>query len=86
MAVLGFSVALGGCTSLIAKPADVNTEQPNVTLTGKIFHDGKNFYLITKGDSIQIDSRKVDLKQYLDTNATVVGQYSGNTLFVDKAN
>lgn len=81
--LLSFSVLLGGC--LIAKPADVKTESPDVTLSGTISRTGPLFFLTTADRGIiQLDSREVDLSGYTNLAVTLTGQYSGTTLFVSK--
>ncbi len=82
--VLGFSLVLGGC-SLVAKPADVQTESPVVSLTGKILVSGEKSSIQVGGKLVEITSRKVDLKSLNGKEVTVTGEYSGTTLYVDEA-
>ena len=76
------SVFLGGC-SMVAKPADVQTESPVVSLTGLVTVSGERVSITSSGKVIEITSRKIDLKQFNGRSVTVEGEYSGTTLFVD---
>ena len=73
---------LGGC-SLVAQPADVQTESPVQVITGKILVVGDMVSISSSGKVIEIASRKIDLKTYNGKNVTVTGEFSGTTLFVD---
>lgn len=75
-------ILLGGCT-LVARPADVQTEDPQQTITGKIVVSGDRVTITSDGKVIELTSRKLDLKQYNGKNVTVFGEYSGTTLYVD---
>lgn len=83
--VLIGSLFLGGC-SLVAKPADVVTESPTTTITGKVIVAGDMVTITSSGKVIEITSRKIDLKQFKDKEVTVTGEFSGTTLFVDAVN
>ena len=65
------------------KTLDATTKQGDTTLTGKITQSGEVFSL-TDGDGKQteVDSYKIDLSEYVDQEVTIVGQYSGETLFI----
>lgn len=77
------SLFLGGC--LTAQQADIQTENPNITLTGTLNKAGSRFSLSIVGKpSIELDSRKINLDQYTGRSISVTGQYSGTTLFVDR--
>ena len=76
------SVFLGGC-SLVAQPADIQTESPVVSLTGPVTVSGERVSITSSGKVIEITSRKIDLKQFNGRSVTVEGEYSGTTLFVD---
>lgn len=81
--LLTASILLGGC--LVAKPADLTTESPDVTLTGTIVQAGTQFSLSIPGKPpVELDSRQVTLGTYAGKNVTVTGQYSGTTLFVSE--
>lgn len=81
--LISASFLFGGC--LIAKPADITSESPNVTLTGTIVQAGTKYSLSAAGRApIELDSRQVDLATYSGKTITVTGQYSGTTLFVSK--
>lgn len=79
------SIFFGGCTAFEAKPADMTTESPDVTLTGSVIQAGTIFSLNIPGKPpTELDSRQVSLKDYVGKTVTVTGQYSGTTLFVSK--
>ena len=82
--LLCLGVVFGGC-SLVAQPANMETESPNKTIQGKISLGNSGIYSITddKGVITELDARKVDLSKYVGKIAIVVGQFSGTTLFVD---
>lgn len=73
-------VILAGCT---AKPAAVDTQSPNKSLTGTIQSAGGQYSITVNGLTTQLDSRTVNFSQYVGKTITVTGQYSGTTLFVD---
>ncbi len=79
------SILFGGCSSFVAKPADINTESPDVTLTGTLIQADTTFQLTTPGKApVELDSRQITLSNYAGKAVTVTGQYSGTTLFVSK--
>jgi hypothetical protein len=81
-AVLVSSLFLGGC-GLVAQPADVATESPVTSITGKVMVAGEMVSISSSGKITEIYSRKIDLKQYDGKDVTVTGEFSGTTLFVD---
>ncbi len=79
------SIFFGGCSTFIAEPADVTSESPDVTLTGSLILAGTIFSLNVAGKPpVELDSRQVNLKDFVGKTVTVTGQYSGTTLFVSK--
>lgn len=76
-----FAILFGACT---AKPADIQTENPNVTLTGTVIQAGGGYSLRGETGTTVLESRQINLGQYAGKPVTVTGQYSGTTLFVDK--
>ena len=63
-------------------------ETPTVTKTGTVQSLSKpgsdyTHILKTPEESVKLNSYTVKLDQYVNTTVTVVGQYSGYTLFVD---
>lgn len=82
-AVLMSSFILGGC-SLVAQPANVATETPTKSITGKIVISGDMVSITSSGKVTEVTSRKIDLKKYDGKMVTVTGEFSGTTLFVDK--
>ena len=57
----------------------------DTTITGKITKAGDKYFITVSGKQPQeLDSYSVDLSQYVGKTVTVIGQYSGDTLFVGK--
>jgi len=77
------SLLLSGC-SLVAQPADVATESPTTTITGKVTVAGEMISIMNNGLSTEITSRKIDLKEFDGKTVSVVGEFSGTTLYVDE--
>ena len=75
------SLTFGAC---VAKPASLTTEDPNTNLTGVVTQTGSQFSIKTDTGIVTLESRKVDLSSAIGKTVTVIGQYSGTTLFVDK--
>ena len=75
------SLTFGAC---VAKPASLTTEDPNTNLTGVVTQTGAQFSIKTDTGIVALDSRKLDLSLSVGKTVTVIGQYSGTTLFVDK--
>lgn len=84
--ILSTSLLLGACSPATkTTPTNLETESPNVTLTGSLTRAGNRFSLTSTGKApIELDSRRVNLGSYAGKTVTVTGQYSGTTLFVDK--
>ena len=81
--LISASLLFGGC--LVAKPADLTTESPDITLTGTVVQAGNRFSLDIEGKpAVELDSRQVTLGNYAGKSVSVTGQYSGTTLFVSK--
>jgi len=81
--VLFCAMIFGGC-GMEAKQADVVTETPTQTITGKIVNTGTITTIVGDGKTTEITSRKIDLEQYSGKEVTVVGEFSGTTLYVDE--
>lgn len=81
--VLVCSLFLSGC-SLVAQQADVATETPTTTITGKVMVAGELISISENGKSTEITSRKINLKDYEGKTVSVVGEFSGTTLYVDE--
>lgn len=61
----------------------VNQKIGDTSKTGVISENNGAFYLQEAGQTpAEIESYSVDLKQYIGQTVTVIGQYSGDTLFV----
>ena len=78
------SLVLGGCT-LTAKPADLSTGSPEVTVTGNLIK-AEVGYILENSDgtgNIALDVRMVKPESFEGKTVTIKGQYSGTTLFVD---
>lgn len=83
--VLSLGVVFGGC-SFVAKQADVTTETPTKSLTGVVsVSNGVYFLKQDSGVTTTIDSRKIKLADYVGKTVTLTGEFSGSTLFADKA-
>lgn len=82
VSLLSGALFLGGC-SLVAKQADVTSESPTQTMTGKVMVAGSTITLSDGVKNTEITSRKVDLTQYNGKTITVTGEFSGTTLYVD---
>ncbi len=70
----------------MAQPADMTTESPTQSFTGSVTGAGDKYSITSNGRLIEITSRKVDLSKYVGTEVTVVGEFSGTTLYVDEVN
>ena len=82
--VIFFSLILGGC-SITAKPADLSTGSPEVTVTGNLIK-AEVGYILENSDgtgNIALDVRMVKPENFEGKKVTIKGQYSGTTLFVD---
>ncbi|MEK7525364.1 MAG: hypothetical protein AAB548_03265 [Patescibacteria group bacterium] len=83
--LLATSLIFGGCSASTPTPVQTQTETPDVNLTGTIIQAGSLYSLtITGKPPVELDSRRVNLADYVGKTVTVTGQYSGTTLFVDK--
>ena len=80
--ILSFGIVFSGC-SLEAKPAEVETETPTVTLSGVITAKSGGYMISETGKNTDLESRKINLGSFVGKNVKVVGEYSGTTLFVD---
>jgi len=84
-AILASSIIFGGCSSFVAKPASLESESPDVTLTGTLVKAGNKYAIdLPNRSSIEIDTRQVNFTDFVGKEVTVTGQYSGTTLFVSK--
>lgn len=84
LVVLFSALILGGCT-LTAKPADLSTGSPEVTVTGNLIK-AEVGYILENSDgtgNIALDVRMVKPENFEGKKVTIKGQYSGTTLFVD---
>jgi len=82
--VVVMGLILGGCIGSVTKPGGVAPESPRKEIVGVMSAKGDKTYIVSEGKSIDIYSRKVDLTVYDGKKVTVVGEYSGTTLFVDE--
>ncbi len=85
-----FSIVVTGCTQKdvdssfkITDGASLEEKSGEFSLTGKISKPGDQ-YLITQasGEVQELESYTVKLENYVGKTATVVGEFSGNTLFI----
>ncbi len=96
VAALSVSFLLSGCSlGSVPTTADQNSQQEqngateekrgDTTKTGTILNKSGIFFIETAPGKLEaIDSLAVDLAAYEDQQVTIVGQYSGDTLFVGK--
>jgi hypothetical protein len=95
--ILGSLIFFAGCqqklvpptppteTQTEAEPLAQPTKEGYATLKGIIVKLGSNFVVIDELDAQhEIDSYSLDFNQYIDTEVSVTGQYSGETLFVSE--
>ncbi len=82
--ILLSGVLLGGCGP-VAETTEVVVESPTQTFTGTVSGTGPNYAITVNGKMTEITSRKVDLSKYVGKTATVTGEFSGTTLYVDEA-
>ena len=86
--IITFSVSLSGCLagSTDQKPvtnSPVQQKQGDTIKTGKISGSPGQFFIQETGKTPEpIDSYSIDLNTYVGQTVTIVGQYSGDTLFV----
>jgi PBP1b-binding outer membrane lipoprotein LpoB len=91
--ILGSAVLFSGCTAKQPATESVKTnttgapaaDQKSGTTTkyGTITSAGGKFFLTEAGQTPkEIESYAVDLSEHVGKTLTVVGQYSGDTLFV----
>lgn len=85
--LLIFSMFLVGCTTDSnqpeSQPSQLEQKQGDTEVTGKIGGSEGSYFIQVSGLApTMIDSYAVDLSQYVGQTLTVVGQYSGDTLFV----
>lgn len=61
----------------------IEEKQGTTEVRGKVVKTGSTFYLLLDDNSrLEIDSYAINLADYTDERVTIMGQYSGNTLFV----
>lgn len=61
----------------------IEEKKGDTTKTGVLVKQGEKYYLkLASGAQEEIESYAVDFEQYLNAEVTVIGQYSGDTLFV----
>ena len=84
LSALLFAIILGGC-SLTAKPADLSTGSPEITVSGTLIK-AEVGYILENADgtgNIALDVRMVKPENFEGKTVMIKGQYSGTTLFVD---
>lgn len=83
--VLVTSFALSGCT--LFSTAETGQQQDiNVTLSGVLSKGSGELFLLKTADKgiVSLHNAGATLDSYVGKSVTVVGQYSGSTLYVDK--
>lgn len=89
------SFILAGCsaresvsTSVQSRDEDLGAIEKKVgetEMSGKILQSGGKIFLFKKdGSQVEVDSYAIDLESYSGQEVSVVGQFSGDTLFVGK--
>lgn len=84
------AVFLTGCTSTSTTSPEESTsqvqqKQGDTTITGKLSGSENAYFIQESGKTpIMIDSYSLDFGQYVGQVVTIVGQYSGDTLFVSE--
>ncbi len=84
--VLGIVLGLAGCNQT-GVPAETSVEDARVgtsSLSGKVTVSNGIVILNGSEGSTTLESYSVDLNEYDGQQVMVEGQYSGDTLFVDK--
>lgn len=96
ISLVGASILFAGCTQKtksttpVVNPSQTETgamkkeKVGDTRKTGLITTANGKYYLTVSGANVpeEIDSYGVDLSAYVNQTVTVVGQYSGDTLFV----
>jgi hypothetical protein len=89
LVVGSLALLLSGCLGTTQAPSATQTTQPavektgNTTKIGVISKIGEKYFLTESGKQpAEVDSYAIDLGGYVGKNVTIVGQYSGDTLFV----
>lgn len=73
-----------GCQSSAPSTSQVQEKAPVTTLTGMLAKSGDRFVLREKnGKTTEIASYTLTFDQYVGKSITVIGQYSGTTLYGD---
>jgi hypothetical protein len=79
------SLFLSSCGQTISNQEKINNNI--VSKTGTLTMKSGDEYLLSTSDGIvNITSNKVNLDNYLKKKITVMGQFSGSTLYVDEIN
>lgn len=86
--LLTTSLMLGGCSlsnQSTPTPAQQQKKNINTTLEGTVVQTATGFAIQTNAPTpTGIDSYEIPIKNYLQQKVRMTGQYSGDTLFVDK--
>jgi len=90
--VLAASLLLGGCTTTSAgtpqeekAPGQAIEKSGDTTLSGTLVKLDRKYYLKLSGKPNQeVDSYGVDLSIYEGKTVTIIGQFSGTTLFAGR--
>lgn len=81
------SVIFSACSLTDKQVVDTKTvdERPGVTVKGTLVEVAGKYFLKSSGKDTEVNSKRVDLKSYVDTEVELHGEFSGTTLYVDSA-
>lgn len=91
LSLIAFSIVFTGCVQKnVGGITDDATVQPGleekngeISLTGKVSKSGDLYLMTTASGEVQeLESYTIKLDNYVGKTASVVGEYSGNTLFI----
>ncbi len=89
LAVLALGFLLSGCTLTLGQnpPTNADINSLNVTLSGVLsVGTGPGLYTLKTDVGVTpLHDGALELKNFVGSKVTVTGQYSGTTLYVDKA-
>ena len=94
--LLVIGIMIGGGYYLLQREVKSQPTKPTVNdsqkqgdtiLQGRIQKSGQNFVLLKEdGQTVFVDSYSLDLADHVGQEVTVVGQYSGDELFIREIN
>jgi predicted small secreted protein len=90
VALVASTALLAGCSQMSGgsgKGTDITEKKGDTVITGPVLKTN-DMYFLSDPESptpVHIDSYSVDLAEYEGKTVKITGQYSGDTLFVGKA-